>query len=133
MLFTLAHIRECRNLHANAGDMGSSPGLGRFHMLWSNKAHVPQLLSLSAQNQYSTARETTTMKSPCTTMKRKPHFLQLEKALTKQQRPSTAKKINKLVIIIKQKTVCYNLGMKNFLSFSFKKRKILFHFPSDRK
>ena len=24
------------NLPANAGDTGSSPGLGRFHMLWSN-------------------------------------------------------------------------------------------------
>ena len=27
-----------KNLPANAGDMGLSPGLGRFHMLWSNKA-----------------------------------------------------------------------------------------------
>ena len=25
-----------KNLPANAGDMGSSPGLGRSHMLWSN-------------------------------------------------------------------------------------------------
>ena len=25
-----------RNLPANAGDTGSSPGLGRSHMLWSN-------------------------------------------------------------------------------------------------
>ena len=24
------------NLPANAGDVGSSPGLGRSHMLWSN-------------------------------------------------------------------------------------------------
>ena len=31
---------------ANAGDMGSSPGPGRSHMPWSNKARVPQLLSL---------------------------------------------------------------------------------------
>ena len=44
---------------ANAGDTGSIPGPGRFHMLWSNKArvtqpmkpvharaHTPQLLSL---------------------------------------------------------------------------------------
>ena len=91
MLLTIAHIREYRNLHAKAGDMGSSPGLGGFHTLWSNKAHVPQLLNLSAQSQCST-RETATMRSPCTSMKRKPRFLQLEKALTKQQRPSTAKK-----------------------------------------
>ena len=32
------------NLPANAGDTGSSPGLGRSHMLWSNEARVPQLL-----------------------------------------------------------------------------------------
>ena len=25
-----------KNLSANAGDMGSIPALGRFHMLWSN-------------------------------------------------------------------------------------------------
>ena len=25
-----------KNPPANAGDTGSSPGLGRFHMLWSN-------------------------------------------------------------------------------------------------
>ena len=25
-----------KNLPANAGDTGSSPGLGRSHMLWSN-------------------------------------------------------------------------------------------------
>ena len=35
-----------KNLAANAGDMGSSPGWGRSHMPWSNKAHAPQLLSL---------------------------------------------------------------------------------------
>ena len=25
-----------KNLPANVGDMGSIPGLGRFHMLWGN-------------------------------------------------------------------------------------------------
>ena len=34
------------NLPANAGHMGSSPGLGRSHMPWSNQAREPQLLSL---------------------------------------------------------------------------------------
>ena len=37
-----------KNPPANAGDMDSSPGLGRSHMPWSNYAHVPQLLSLRA-------------------------------------------------------------------------------------
>ena len=38
-----------KNLPANAGDMGSSPGLGRSHMPWSNKACAPQLLSLRSR------------------------------------------------------------------------------------
>ena len=37
------------SLPANAGDTGSSPGLGRSHMLWSNQARVPQLLSLRSR------------------------------------------------------------------------------------
>ena len=37
-----------KNLPANAGDMGSSPGLGRAHMPQSNKACAPQLLSPGA-------------------------------------------------------------------------------------
>ena len=32
------------NEPANAGDMGSIPGPGRFHMLQGNLAHAPQLL-----------------------------------------------------------------------------------------
>ena len=38
-----------KNPPANAGDMGSSPGLGRSHMPWSNQTHVPQLLSLRSR------------------------------------------------------------------------------------
>ena len=38
-----------KNLPANAGDRGSSPGLGRSHMPWSNYAHAPQLLSLRSR------------------------------------------------------------------------------------
>ena len=34
-----------KNLPANAGDKGSTPGLGRFHMPWDNKACASQLLS----------------------------------------------------------------------------------------
>ena len=37
-----------KNPPASAGDTGSSPGLGRFHVPWSSWARVPQLLSLSA-------------------------------------------------------------------------------------
>ena len=35
-----------KNLPASAGDMGSSPGLGRSHMPRSRWARAPQLLSL---------------------------------------------------------------------------------------
>ena len=45
------------NLPANAGDMGSSPGLGRSHMPRSNWAREPQLLSLRIWSLCSTTRE----------------------------------------------------------------------------
>ena len=36
-----------KNPPANAGDTGSNPGLGRFHIPQGNQAHVPQLRSPS--------------------------------------------------------------------------------------
>ena len=38
-----------KNLSPTAGDMGSMPDLGRSHMPQSNKALVPQLLSLCSR------------------------------------------------------------------------------------
>ena len=38
-----------KNPPANAGEMGSSPGLGRSHMLQSSYARVPQLLRLHSR------------------------------------------------------------------------------------
>ena len=38
-----------KNLPASAGDRGSSPGPGRSHMPWSNKACAPQLLTLRSR------------------------------------------------------------------------------------
>ena len=38
-----------RNLPAGAGDAGLSPGPGRSHMLRSNGARAPQLLSLRSR------------------------------------------------------------------------------------
>ena len=49
-----------KNPPANAGDTGSSPGLGRSHMPRSNQARVPQLLSLRSR-----ARETQLLKPAC--------------------------------------------------------------------
>ena len=37
------------NQPANAGAMGSVSSPGRSHMLWSNSAHAPQLLSLCSR------------------------------------------------------------------------------------
>ena len=45
------------NLPANAGDTGSSPGLGRSHMPRSNWARQPQLLSLRVWSLCSATRE----------------------------------------------------------------------------
>ena len=76
------------SLPANAGDTGSSPGLGRSHMLWSKWAREPQLLSLR-----SATREAVMVRGPRTVMKSGPRLPQLEKALAQKLRPNTA--INK--------------------------------------
>ena len=87
-----------QSLPANAGDTGSSPGLGRSHMLRSNQACEPQLLSLRVWSLCSATREAATrgaaiVRGPHTAMKSGPHLPQLEKALTQKRRPNTA--INK--------------------------------------
>ena len=82
------------NLPADAGDMGSSPGLGRSHMPRSNWAREPQLLSLRVWSLCSTTREAAMVRGPRTAMKSGPRLPQLEKALAQKRRPNTA--INKL-------------------------------------
>ena len=79
------------NLPANAGDMGSSPGLRRSHMPRSKWAREPQLLSLRVWSRCSATREATIVRDPRTAMKSGPRLPQLEKALTQKRRPSTAK------------------------------------------
>ena len=97
------------NLPADAGDTGSSPGLGRSHMPRSNWAREPELLSLrvwslcSATREAaivrgprvwslcSATREAAIVRGPRTAMKSSPHLLQLEKALAQKRRPNTAK------------------------------------------
>ena len=84
------------SLPANAGDTGSSPGLGRSHMPRSNWAREPQLLSLHVWSLCSATREATIVRGPRTAMKSGPRLPQLEKALAQKRRPNTAIKINKL-------------------------------------
>ena len=85
------------NLPADAGDTGSSPGVGRSHMPQSNWAREPQLLSLRVWSLCSTTREAATVRGPRTVMKSGPHLPQLEKVLAQKRSPSTAidKQINK--------------------------------------
>ncbi|KAJ8781583.1 hypothetical protein J1605_010841 [Eschrichtius robustus] len=80
-----------KNLPAKAGDTGSSPGLGRSHMLRSSWAREPQLLSLRVWSLCSATGEATTVRGPCTAMKSGSRSLQLEKALAQKRRPNTAK------------------------------------------
>ena len=84
------------NLPANAGDTGSSPGLGGSHMLRSSWAREPRLLSLCIWSLRSATREAAIVRGLCTAMKSGPRLLQLEKALARKQRPNTDK-VNKLI------------------------------------
>ena len=81
------------NLPANAGDTGSSPGLGRSHIPRSNWAREPQLLSLCIWSLCSATRKAAMVRGPRTAMKSGPHLPQLEKALAQKRRLNTV--INK--------------------------------------
>ena len=81
------------SLPANAGDMGSSPGLGRSHMPRSSSAREPQLLSLRVWSLCFATRETAMVRGPRTAMKSGPHLPQLEKAIAQKRRLNTV--INK--------------------------------------
>ena len=83
------------SLPANAGDTGSSPGLGGSHMPRSGWAREPQLLGLRVWSLCSATREAAIVRGPRAAMKSGPHLPQLEKALTRKRRPNAAKnKIN---------------------------------------
>ena len=72
------------NPPANAGDTGSSPGLGISHIPRSNWAREPQLLSLRVWSLCSATREAATVRGPRTAMKSGPRLPQLEKALSQK-------------------------------------------------
>ena len=79
------------SLPANAGDTGSSPGLGGSHMPRSNWAREPQLLSLRIWSLCSATRDAAIVRGPHTAMRSGPRLPQLEKALTQKRRPNTTK------------------------------------------
>ena len=76
------------NLPANAGNTGSSPGLGRSHMPWSNWAHEPQLLSLRVWSLCPATGGAVIVRGPRTAMKSGPRSPQLEKALARNEDPT---------------------------------------------
>ena len=78
-------------LPANAGDTGSSPGLGGSHMPQSDWAREPQLLSLHVWRLCSATGEAAIVRGPHTAMKSGPRLPQLEKALAQRRRPNAAK------------------------------------------
>ena len=82
------------NPPANAGDTGSSPGLGRSHMPWSNWAREPQLLSVRVWSLCPATGGGAIVRGPRIAMKSGPHLPQLEKALARNEDP-TQLKINK--------------------------------------
>ena len=83
------------SLPADAGDTGSSPGLGGSHMPRSGWAREPQLLSLRVWSLCSATGEATMVRGPRTVMKSGPRLPQLEKALAQKRRPNIA--INQLI------------------------------------
>ena len=78
------------SLPANAGDTGSSPGLGGSHMPRGNWAREPQLLGLRVWSLCSATGEAAMVRGPRTAMKGGPRLPQLEKALAQKRRPNTA-------------------------------------------
>ena len=84
------------NLLADAGDMGSSPGLGGSHVPRSGWACEPQLLGLRVWSLCSATGEATIVRGLCTPMRSGPRLLQLERALAQKRRPNTG--INKQIL-----------------------------------
>ena len=79
------------NLPANAGNTGSSSGLGRSHMPRSGWAREPRLLNLRVWSLCSATGEAATVRGPCTAMKSGPCSPELEKALAQKRRPNAPK------------------------------------------
>ena len=79
------------SLPANAGDTGSSPGLGGSHVPRSNWVREPQLLSLRVWSLCSATREAEIVRGPRTAMKSGPHLPQLGRALAQRRGLNTAK------------------------------------------
>ena len=79
------------SLPANAGDTGSGPGLGGSHMLRSDWACEPQLLSLRVWSLGSVTGEAAMVRGPRTVMKSGPPLAATRESPHTKRRPNTAK------------------------------------------
>ena len=111
------------NLPGNAGDTGSSPGLGGSHMLRSSWAREPQLLSLRVWSLCSATGEAVMVRGLRTAMKGGLRLPQLGRTLAQKQRPNTA--IKKIYIYIGLKFS----NMINFTRYNPHEQKLLGSFP----
>ena len=107
------------NLPANAGDAGSSPGLGRSHMPQSNSAREPQLLNLLVWSLCSATRGrdgewpvhrdeewpllATTRESPRTETKTQHSHTYIHTYIHKKECKQTRIAFKKIIIIKKKK------------------------------
>ena len=66
-----------KNLPANAGDLGSIPGLGRFNVLLDSYVHLPQLQSSHATSTEPTPRNSWSLQ----TLQPAPQLLSLRAAI----------------------------------------------------
>ena len=101
------------SLPADAGDTGSSPGLGRSHMPRSSWAREPQLLSLRVWSLCSATGEAVMVRGPRTAMKSGPCLPQLGEALAQKRRPNIAisQSINKSLKKKKKKYMKFHIYM----------------------
>ena len=86
------------DLPADAGDTGSSPGLGGSHMPRSNWSREPQLLSLCVWSLCSTTGEAAMVRGPHTAMKSAPACHNWGEPMHRSEDPTLPKiniKINK--------------------------------------
>ena len=84
-----------RNLHANAGDMGLIPGLGRFHMPQSNSAGELQLLKPVRPEPVLCSKRSHRNEEPARHNEEWPLFAATGESLQKSNKDSTTK--NKLI------------------------------------
>ena len=84
-----------KNLPANAGDVGSVPGVGRSHLPWSNSVLAPQLLMPALKSHTPQQEKPLRREAHEPQLKGSTHSPQLEKARPQPRRPRATETKNK--------------------------------------